>query len=259
MTRLSLVLELSFFSTGGFSELEIFLGKLEEFDRETGGRISLTATVPDDIMYHQEWRDYFTPIESRYSRFINMLPSKGQPDVTILSRGGHAVDLFGVGLVRRSFAHDFQCIALARCSTAPSPEEYIQLKWGDLILRLPSITPPFDLKMFNNALACWKAHELAKSLCLLLIGGGSAERSALELSVEFGFDDCATISADGPPSKQWRKRAETKTKNPKNLCIATSKVGHAHTQGLSVRFAGCSTHDRLADVIFDELLKLANE
>lgn len=239
----------SFFSLADFNPLMELLGGVEECSES----IDIKVVVPDDVLACKQGQDLYTAILSRYSKFLNLLPVAAGELGPLVSEQG--LDVFEIGLIRRLFAVEQSHIGVVRRGDVALG--YAHLRVGERLIRVPMVGVPFDAAKVKELVSVWKAHDLAASRCLVLVGYDDVSQVALDLSVEFGFDDADSLLADGAPSKFWRKRATAKFKNPKNFCIATSRLGHAHTQGFSIRFAGCSTHAALSDVIFEELRKLA--
>jgi DNA-binding transcriptional LysR family regulator len=246
MVVASLLPEFSFFSLGDFCLLTDLLDAVEKF----GESAKLTVLIPDDAMACKAWHEPFSQVFSRYSRFVKILPLEGV-ELDSLS-GEEGVDVFELGLMRRAFANGHYHIGIVR-KNANGASRYARLRFDDQLVRIPVATPPLDENKLKELILVWRAHEIAASLRLVLIGGGDAGQVALDLSIEFGFNDVDSLVADGAPSKFLRKRTAAKAGNSRNLCIATSKVGHALVQGLAIRFAGCSTHAALSEVVFDEL------
>ncbi|MCA9707254.1 MAG: hypothetical protein KDK70_15485 [Myxococcales bacterium] len=77
-----------------------------------------------------------------------------------------------------------------------------------------------------------------------------------DLACVYGFYECEVLAAKKPVSRSWRTKATSVCKRDATMVLATDQVGHSHTQGLDLTFAGGRSREKIAEVLERKLFEI---
>ena len=233
MSGLLWVAEQDVFQITNLRELEATL--------EAGRSVDCTdikLVIPDGV-----WTTPFAEsLSALYSRYSDSFVSEKLGEAESIELSPKAVDAFASAtLARLLFLGEWNCFSVLSIRPEVLP---FQLRGVGVnsVHRLHRVPIPPTADELEHALDQFQKFESCRGKVLVVIGGG-AKKSAGHICKYLPFDSFKEfeLSGKGSPSKAWRARVEALDARQDTFMVATSRVGHAHTESLACHSCSRST------------------